>query len=197
MSLKIVLTGGPGAGKTVICARLASQMPQPIVCVPEAASRVYSILGTRWDRLNLEARRDVQRQIYQMQIELEAEAIQGNPGSDQLLDRGTMDGAAYWPKGSDDYWRAVGTTQAAELARYDAVIWLESCAAIGAYDGNTSNPCRFEDAEEAIATGAKLAEVWAGHRGFMRVGARETVDEKAVEVLEIVREIVRLNEPIR
>src|SRR4051812_36062926 len=45
---RIVLTGGPGAGKTSVAAALARAMPERLVHVPEAATRVYGQLGTRW-----------------------------------------------------------------------------------------------------------------------------------------------------
>jgi predicted ATPase len=63
---RIVLTGGPGAGKTVISRQLAAARPDRFVLVPEAATQVYDALQTRWDRLDVEGRRGVQRQIYRL-----------------------------------------------------------------------------------------------------------------------------------
>jgi predicted ATPase len=180
---RIVLTGGPGAGKTVISGRLAAEFPQRFVLVPEAATQVYDALRTRWDRLDAAGRRDVQRRIYRLQIEQEARLADTHPGKTLLLDRGTVDGAAYWPEGPEDYWRDLGTTRDAELARYDRVIWMQTCAAVGAYDGSASNTCRFEDAEAAVASGDALAELWSGHPGFVRVGAFAGIDEKVAEVV--------------
>src|SRR3954452_22879758 len=150
---RIVLTGGPGAGKTVVAHRLAAAQPDRFALVPEAATQVYDALQTRWDRLDIEGRRDVQRRIYRVQIEQEARLAAEHPGKILLLDRGTIDGAAYWPEGPDDYWRDLGSTLPAELARYEQVIWMQTCAAVGAYDGDASNSCRFEDAEGAVASG--------------------------------------------
>src|SRR5690606_8267466 len=103
-----------------------------------------------------------------------------------LLDRGTIDGAAYWPEGAADYWRQLGTTEAAELARYDAVIWLESCAAIGLYDGEASNPIRHEDAAAAQAIGGRLRELWSAHAKLHIVRACSRLEDK----LEAVKRIV-------
>ena len=63
-SQKIVLTGGPGAGKTVVARAIAARHPQRFILVPEAATQVYAMLNTRWDRLDIDGRRDVQRRIY-------------------------------------------------------------------------------------------------------------------------------------
>jgi predicted ATPase len=183
---RIVLTGGPGAGKTVISSILAQRHPERLVLVPEAATQVYDRLGTRWDRLDLAGRRDVQRRIYWLQLEQEERIASQQPGKTMLLDRGTVDGAAYWPEGPADYWRDLGTTLEQELKRYGAVIWLQSAAAIGLYDGADSNPCRFEDADSAIACGNLVRQLWEGHAKIRPVGAYPSLDEKVAEVENIV-----------
>ncbi len=186
MIRSIVLTGGPGAGKTCIAQRLAIAHPQRIVLAPVAATLVYARLGQRWDELDDAGRCQVQRHIYQLQIEQEQRARQQHPDSILLADRGTVDGSAYWPHGPDDYWRDLGVSRQAELARYDAVIWLESSAAIGLYDGDATNACRFEDTAGAIACGQRLAEVWQAHPRFFRVPAQPTIEDKTAAVNAIV-----------
>src|ERR1700733_10925571 len=148
--MRIVLTGGPGAGKTVISSRIAQRHGEQFVCVPEAGTQGYDALQTRWDRLDIAGRRDVQRRIFHLQIEQEDRLAAEHPQKILLLDRGTIDGAAYWPDGPDDYWRDLRTTSAEQFARYDSVIWLESSAVLGVYDGDRSNFCRFEDAAGAV-----------------------------------------------
>ena len=179
---RIVLTGGPGAGKTVVSRLLAERYPGRFVVVAEAATQVYHALQTRWDRLDPAGREDVQRRIYHLQVEQESAATAAHPDRVLLLDRGTVDGAAYWPAGPDAYWADLGTSAAAELARYDAVLWLETAAALGIYDGEASNAVRFEAADAAVASGRALARLWAGHRRFSRVDAYPTFDAKVAAV---------------
>jgi predicted ATPase len=188
---RIVLTGGPGSGKTVVATRLAAMHPGALVLVPEAATQVYDQLNTRWDRLDTEGRRDVQRRIYRLQIEQEDRLAQLHSDKPLLLDRGTVDGSAYWPDGPDAYWRDLGTTHAQELARYDTVIWLETAAALGLYDGDQSNFCRFEDAPGAIASGKLLLELWGKHPHLRHVGAFTNIDDKVAAVAEIVAALMR------
>src|SRR2546421_12878442 len=88
---RVVLTGGPGAGKTVISQKIAARHPDRFVLVPEAATQVYDALQTRWDRLDLAGRRDVQRKIYQLQVDQEERTLAANSGKTLLLDRGTID----------------------------------------------------------------------------------------------------------
>jgi predicted ATPase len=185
---RIVLTGGPGSGKTIISARIAREHPDRFVLVPEAATQVYDALQTRWDKLDLEGRRVVQRKIYQLQVDQEDRTARANPGKILLLDRGTIDGAAYWPEGPADYWRDVESSLAKELKRYDAVIWMESAAALGHefYDGDSSNSCRFEDAAAAIESGRLLLKLWGGHANLRCIGAFASLDEKIRAIDEIL-----------
>src|SRR6202012_1423173 len=110
---------------------------------PEPAPRFYSSARTRWDLVNLVGRRELQRQIYHLQRRQEDRFTAEHPGKILVLDRGTIDGATYWPDGPDAYWADLKTSLAAELARYDHVIWMQTAAAIGIYDGSDSNSCRF------------------------------------------------------
>jgi predicted ATPase len=187
---RIVLTGGPGAGKTVVATRLAAGCPDRFAVVPEAATLVYQRLGKRWSQLDVAGRRDVQRQIYRLQLEQDEAASASAPGLTLLLDRGTVDGAAYWPDGPEDYWRQLGTALNAECARYDAVIWLQTSAAIGEYDGGASNSARHEAAPVAIALGQQLRELWSHHAHFYCVDAYPTIERKIATVEQIIQNII-------
>ena len=186
---RVVLTGGPGAGKTVISHRLAGEFPDRFVLVPEAATQVYDALQTRWDKLDLEGRREVQRKIYQLQVDQENRTAAANPDRVLLLDRGTIDGAAYWPEGPEDYWRDVQSTPQRELQRYDAVLWLQTAAAIAIYDGSDSNFCRFEDAETAIKSGDMLMTLWGTHPHIKTINASIDLDEKYFTVLSALNDL--------
>jgi predicted ATPase len=188
---RIVLTGGPGAGKTVISSAVADAEPARFARVPEAATQVYDLLQTRWDRLDLAGRRDVQRRIYRLQREQEDALARAHPDKILLLDRGTIDGAAYWPEGPEDYWRDLGTTAEEELARYDAVVWLQTSAALGLYDHDSSNPCRFEHPEAAIASGNLLKILWGGHPRVYEVAAYPELADKVVAVRAVLGRLVR------
>ena len=190
MQRLIVLTGGPGSGKTAISTAVVARDSDRYALVPEAATQVYAALQTRWDRLDVEALRDVQRRIYRLQVDQEARLAREHPDKTLLLDRGTIDGSAYWPDGPEDYWRDLGTTAGREISRYDTVILLESSAAIGQYDGDNSNFCRFENAEQALRNGELLRRLWAGHPRLLTVVATRDIEEKVRRVREVVESAV-------
>jgi hypothetical protein len=72
------------------------------------------------------------------------------------------------------------------LARYDAVIWLETCAAVpGLYDGGASNPRRFEAADAAVASGAMMRSVWSMHPRVFEAPACAELSEK-IDLVEAI-----------
>lgn len=185
---KIVLTGGPGAGKTVVAREAVRRLGGAIMLIPESATHVYNTLGTRWNLLDVAGRRRVQTQMYLWQLEQEQQAATAHPGLPLLLDRGTIDGAAYWPDGPDAFWPAMGTTRERELARYDRVIVLDTAATLGIYDGDSSNDVRFENAAEAIESGRVLMRLWEGHPRLEHVPARLDIEHKTQDVVDRIRE---------
>jgi predicted ATPase len=191
MIRRIVLTGGPGAGKTVISRHLTKNAPDRYLLVPEAATQVYEQMRTRWDLLDLVGRRDVQRRIYQLQVEQENRLAAEHVSKILLLDRGTIDGAAYWPEGPAEYWRDLGTNLESELGRYDAVIWLQTGAVLGCYDGDASNACRFEAPQAAIDSGQLLADLWGTHPRLFKVNAHQDMSEKISSVESTLERIFK------
>lgn len=183
---RVVLTGAPGSGKTTIVRELARRLGDRVVIVPEAATQYYTGLGLRWDQLTVEQRRDAQRAIYRLQVNQETLIDQAHPDRMILLDRGTIDGSAYWPDGPDAYWLDLGTTSVEQLKRYDRVLVLETAAQIGIYDGGLSNHIRFEDAGGAVEAGRTLERLWEGHPDVHRVLARPRLEEKIQAVLRLI-----------
>ena len=154
---RVVLTGGPGAGKTAVLELVRQALCRHVVVLPEAAGTIFKG-GFPRDALP-EIRRAAQRAIYHLQLELETAVAARGPAV-ALCDRGIVDGIAYWP-GPDDFWTAVGTTHEASLKRYHAVIHLRVPDSANGY-GN-SNPLRIESAAEARAIDDRILDAWQGH----------------------------------
>lgn len=178
---RIVLTGGPGAGKTAVLEMMRKTLCRHVQVVPEAAGIVFGGGFPRGDALDVQ--RAGQRAIFYLQRELEAAITAGNV-SIALCDRGTIDGAAYWP-GPGDLWHSVGTTVGEQQARYHAVIHLRTPAVDEGY--NHRNPLRVESAVEAAAIDARIARAWSGHPRRFEVPSMTDFIAKVRRVIELVR----------
>jgi predicted ATPase len=154
---RIVLTGGPGAGKTAVLELVRQYFCQHVHVLPEAASIVFG--GGFPRRSSGAGRRASQRAIFYVQRELEL-AAEDESASIVLCDRGTIDGLAYWP-GPDDFLSSVGTNVSDQFARYSTVIHLRSPPADAGY--NHANPLRIESALEAAQIDDRIANAWNGH----------------------------------
>ncbi|WP_414662780.1 AAA family ATPase [Horticoccus sp. 23ND18S-11] len=163
---RIVLTGGPGGGKTTAADLFRREIGDRVVIVPEAATLLFQ--GGFPRSTDPHARRCAQSAIYHVQRRLEDVQAALFPGRTLLCDRGTIDGAVYWPGLPHDYFNAVNSSLEAELARYDAVIFFESAACGGvAIEGG--NPIRNETLAEAARLDGKLRTLWSRHPRFILV----------------------------
>ena len=133
---RVVLTGGPGAGKSAVLELIRLFFCEHVRTLPESAGIVF---GGRFPRNHhVPVQQAAQRAIYHVQRELESIADTENAAV-VLCDRGTIDCSAYWA-GDGDLFSSVGTTREAELARYDTVIHLRTPTS--AHDYTRDNPDR-------------------------------------------------------
>jgi predicted ATPase len=160
---RVVVTGGPGGGKTTAADLFRRELGERVVVVPEAATMLFS--GGFPRHQDPAALRAAQRAIFYVQRGVEDTQAANYPGRILLCDRGTVDGGVYWPESPEDFFHDVGTTLEAELARYDAVIFFES-AAVGGLSIEGGNPTRVEGINQAVALDKKLRKLWSTHPRF-------------------------------
>lgn len=163
---RIVLTGGPGGGKTTAADLFRREIGERVVIVPEAATLLFSGGFPRTEEPT--AIHAAQRAIFHVQRNLEDVQSALYPERILLCDRGTVDGAAYWPGEPHHFFAAVGTTLEQELARYDAVIFFETAAA-GGLRIDDGNPIRTENNQKAVALDTRLRALWSQHHRFILV----------------------------
>lgn len=180
----VVLTGGPGAGKTAVLELIKQHFCEHVAVLPEAASIIFG--GGFWRLPSESAKRAAQRAIFHVQREQERLMLEEKRFAVGLCDRGTVDGLAYWPGSPEEYWRQLGTSQASELARYAAVIHLRSPKAEGGY--NHVNPVRVETAQQAAEIDSRLEAAWRLHPKHRIVDSRTDFLEKARIALDLIRE---------
>src|SRR5687767_2738205 len=179
---RIVLTGGPGAGKTAVLELIRQSFCSHVRVLPEAAGILFGGGFPREDDDG--CRRAAQRAIYHVQRELEA-AAESHDAAIVLCDRGTVDGLAYWPGNGAEMWPAVGSSLAAELSRYDAVIHLRVPSEHGGY--NRENPLRVETAALAAVIDERILEAWLDHPCRLVVDQTPQFLDKARATIEFLR----------
>ena len=179
---RVVLTGGPGAGKTALLELIRQSFCQHVKVLPEAAGIVFG--GGFPREADDTSRRAAQRAIFHIQRELEVIGDLNNPAI-VLCDRGTVDGLAYWPGPVEGFWSAVGTTRESELGRYHAVIHLRTPTPEHGY--NHRNPLRTESATTAAEIDTRLTYAWSLHPRRFVVESSAAFLDKASRAMAILR----------
>ena len=156
---KIVLTGGPAAGKTTLISRILHEFKQEdgwrVITIPETATELISGFGIRpfGDCMSMLAFQDfvVADQIHKEKLALDAARVVNEDNILIIYDRALMDDKAYI---SDEEFAEVlsrfdGRTEASVLANYDAVLHLVTCAKGAEFAYNLGNAARTESLEYA------------------------------------------------
>ena len=178
----VVVTGGPGAGKTAVLEFVRRQFCEHVVVLPEAASILF---GGGFPRSSSRAaRRAAQRAIFHVQRELERLTLGTSHAAVILCDRGTLDGLAYWPGDHEAFFRDLSTTSEEELACYSAVIHLRTPSLHEGYDH--SNPLRIETARQAHDIDARIASAWNAHPRYSTIPSENDFFTKATLALAAI-----------
>ena len=187
---KIVITGGPCAGKTTAMSWIANNLPQKgyrVLFVPETATELIGGGLTPWGcGTNL----DYQR--CQMELQLTKERLfergaRTMPADKVLIvcDRGAMDNKAYM---TDEEFRRLceemHTSEGELRDRYDAVFHLVT-AAKGAEEAYTfaNNAARYETVEQAAALDDRIIAAWTGHPHLRIIDNTTAFEEKLERLL--------------
>jgi len=167
---KIVITGGPCAGKTTAMSWIQNAFTQKgymVLFVDETATELISG-GAPW--LFTRNNREYQLQVTRLMLAKEQafEAVARTFDAEKVLivcDRGTLDNRAYMNEEEFRYVLEQLQTSEIELRdHYDAVFHLVT-AAKGAekYYTLANNAARYETVEEAIRVDDGLIASWTGH----------------------------------
>ena len=182
----VVLTGGPGAGKTAVLEIIRKHFCEHVAVLPEAASIIFG--GGFPRHSTMPGRCASQMAIFAVERQLERLVIEEKRAGVVLCDRGTLDGLAYWPLDDESFFAETGTTRARELARYAAVIHLRTPTATQGYDHR--NPLRRESALEAATIDARIIHAWRDHPRRAFVESTGDFLEKAAHAIALIRDEV-------
>jgi len=195
---KIVLTGGPCAGKTTAMARVREYLTDlgfDVILVPEAATLVFDAMT----RLPTTAPGYARNQAAILHAQLALEDAFSQVAGDRTImicDRGALDNKVYnTAEGWAELERATGWTDPRLLSRYDAVIHLVSAAdgAIGYYHLGGH---RYETPTEAAVQDKATQAAWLGHPHHRIIDNTTDFDTKVKRVLAELSHILGVPAPL-
>ena len=187
---KIVITGGPSAGKTTAMSWVQNaftKLGYTVLFVPETATEFITGGVAPWTcGTNLDYQK-VQMELQLTKERLFEKAARTMKGEKILIvcDRGAIDNRAYM---NDEEFaavlREVGKTEEELLESYDAVFHLVS-AAKGAEEFYTlaNNAARYESVSQAVEMDDRLIRAWKG-------SPRHYVIDNSVELREKLKKLI-------
>ena len=207
---RIVLTGGPCAGKTSALVRVIehfSSLGYKVFTIPEVPT-MFTQAGMDYLTQNKDFFYEGEKATLEIQMAFEDKFLKMAKACTEpaviICDRGTMDISAYMkPEMWEEITRAAGTsTHELRDTRYDAILHLVS-AADGAeqYYTTNNNASRNEPADEqglqiARMLDKKVIEAWAGHPHHRVINNQEDFDRKLNRVIKEIANVLELPQPI-
>ena len=187
---KIVLTGGPCAGKTTAFAQIqeAFEKKYAVLFVAETATE---LINSGFAPATCQSETEFQRNLLRLQIEKEKVYEQAARAMNKenvliVYDRGVLDNKAYMDEA--DFAAMVdslGTTEKELRDNYDAVFHLVTTAK-GAVEFYTTanNTARTEKPEKAAALDDNLIAAWSDHPHHHVIDNSTDFDEKMTRLIK-------------
>jgi len=195
---RIVLTGGPAAGKTTLISRILKEFTQEngwkVITIPETATELISGFGLGpfpgcMSMLEFQYY-VVEDQLHKEKLALRAAETVPEDNVLIVYDRAVLDDKAYI---SDEEFRAVlayfGKTEEQILSGYDAVLHLVSCAKGAEFAYNYGNAARYESVERAREMDDNTIRAWSAHPSLRIVDNSVDFEDK---INRAIAEIYRI-----
>lgn len=200
---KIVITGGPSAGKTTGLSWIQNEFTKlgyTVLFVPETATELISGGVTPWG-----CGSNLDYQKCQMRLQLEKERLFEQAAKTMkaekvliVCDRGTMDNRAYMNELEfSQLLNEVGSDEIQLRDSYDAVFHMVT-AAKGAEKFYTTenNSARTETVEQAAALDDKLIAAWTGHPHLRVIDNSTNFEDKLKRLIAEIRSFLGEPEPM-
>lgn len=203
---KIVLTGGPAAGKTTLVSRIIKEFKTEngwrVIVIPETATELISGFGIKpFDNcMSMLKFQDyvIWDQIHKEELALSAAEVVPEDNILILYDRALMDDKAYITDAefAEVISRFNGRTEASVLANYDAVLHLVTCAKGAEFAYNLGNEARTESVEYACEMDDRTLRAWSGHSNLKIIDNSVDFEDKINRALREVYRTVGVPEPM-
>ena len=203
--VKIVLTGGPAAGKTTLISRILKEFKQDdgwrVITIPETATDLISGFGIKpfGNCLSMLEFQDyvVADQLHKEKLALKAAEAVPDPKVLVVYDRAILDDKAYI---TDEEFEQViskfGLSTQTAMAKYDAVIHLVTCAKGAEFAYNLGNAARTESLDHAVEMDDRTLLAWSAHPNLKIVNNELNFDRKMDRALREIFRIVGRPEPM-
>ena len=200
--IKIVITGGPCAGKSTAMSwvqKAFTQMGYAVLFVPETATELITGGVAPWT-----CGTNADYQKCQMKLQIEKEKVfceaAATMSAEKILiicDRGTLDNKAYKTESEfDSLLVSMGMNEVELRDHYEAVFHLVT-AAKGAVEFYTTvnNSARTETPEQAAVMDDKLISAWTGHPHFRVIDNSTGFEEKMRRLIAEISSFLGEPEP--
>lgn len=204
--IKIVLTGGPAAGKTTLISRILKEFKQEdgwrVITIPETATELISGFGIKpfGNCMSMLRFQDfvIADQIHKEKLALWAAEVVPEKDVLVIYDRALMDDKAYI---SDEEFAATlagfdGRTEKTVLAGYDAVLHLVTCAKGAEFAYDLGNEARTESIEYAREMDDRTLRAWSGHPNLRIIDNAINFEDKINRAIREIYRIVGQPEPM-
>lgn len=201
---RIVLTGGPAAGKTTLISRILKEFKREdgwrVITIPETATDLISGFGIKpFD--SCVSMEDFQYFVTADQLHKEKLALGGAelvPEENVLIvyDRALLDNKAYI---SDEQFARTlahfGMTEEQALASYDAVLHLVSCSKGAEFAFNYGNAARYESMDTARELDDRILRAWSRHPNLRIIDNEVNFENKINRALSAIMGFVGQSAP--
>lgn len=200
---KIVLTGGPCAGKSTAMCRIQEEFAKYGYAVLFVAETATELINGGISATTCKTSADFQKCLLQLQLEKEKiyERAAGAMHAEKVLivcDRGALDNKAYMTEAEfADALRGIGSNEVELRDNYDAVFHLVT-AAKGAleYYNTTNNAARTETPEDAAEKDDRLIAAWTGHPHLRVIDNSTDFDGKMQRLIAEIASFLGVPKPL-
>ena len=204
--IKIVLTGGPAAGKTTLTSQILKEFKQEdgwrVITIPETATELISGFGIKpfGNCMSMLAFQDfvIADQLHKEKLALDAAQVVPEENILVIYDRALMDNKAYI---SDEEFAATiakfdGRTEQRVLANYDMVLHLVTCAKGAEFAYNLENNARTESLAYAREMDDRTLRAWSAHPNQKIIDNSVNFADKIQRALQEIYRAVGEPEPM-
>ena len=197
--VRVVLTGGPAAGKTTLISRILKEFKQDdgwrVITIPETVTELISGFGINPFGVCMSMLKFqdlvIADQVHKEKLALEAAEVVPEDKVLIVYDRALLDDKAYISDEdfAETLMRVAGKTEAQVLAGYDAVLYLVTCAKGAEFAYNLGNAARSESIEYARELDDRTLRAWSGYPNLRIIDNSVNFEDK---INRAIREIYRV-----